>query len=471
MHKSTIIPALLCVLISLKLSAQDIKASLDRSVSLFLKDEQMQHASMGFFVLDGSTGEPIYDFDAQKGLAPASTQKIFTSIASFDLLGRDFRYKTEIGYRGSVSGGILKGDLIVSGYGDPTLGSWRFEQTKRDTVLGELVSFIKKGGIKKIEGNLILDDSRFSYQPLPGGWIWEDLGNYYGAGSWAINWNENQYDLLLRPGTEKGKPVTILSTVPDMQLSLLNQLKTGAPGSGDNGYIYLPPYGTEGFTEGTEAASDTNYTISGAMPDPPAQFGTALEKALRISHIGITGKILTGASFKRNKKQIPQLTTLLGVHYSPRLDSIVFWFLRKSINLYGEALAKTLAFENSGKGSTEAGVALIRAFWKEKGIENSALQIQDGSGLSPQNRVTPFSEVKALEYAQAQPWFPAFYSSLPSFNGMKMKSGSIGGSRAFTGYQTSQTGKKYIFSLIINNYSGSPELIVKKMYTLLNELK
>ena len=471
MKKSSLFPALICVLISLKLSAQDIKASLDRSVNQLMEDEQMQHASLGFCVLNGATGEPVYEFDSQKGLAPASTQKIFTSIASFDLLGKDYRYKTEIGYQGSVLAGILNGDLVVRGYGDPTFGSWRFEQTNRNAVLEELVSFIKKGGIKKIEGNLILDDSRFSYQPLPGGWIWEDLGNYYGAGTWAINWNENQYDLVLRPGAEEGDPVKILKTVPDIPIPILNNLKTGAPGSGDNGYIYLPPYGTEGFTEGTEAASDTTYTISGAMPDPPAQFGKALENALNATNIGITGKVLTGASFRRDKKPIPRLTTLLGVHYSPRLDSIVFWFLRKSINLYGEALTKTLAFEKNGTGSTEAGVALIRAFWKQKGIENSALQIQDGSGLSPQNRVTPFSEVKALEYAQSQSWFPAFYLSIPSFNGMKMKSGSIGGSRAFTGYQTSQSGRKYIFSLIINNYSGSPELIVKKMYTLLNDLK
>ena len=74
-------------------------------------------------------------------------------------------------------------------------------------MLKHIISNLKTKGINKIEGNIILDDSKFSYQPLPGGWIWEDIGNYYGAGTWGINWNENQYDLILKPGMKEGDNV------------------------------------------------------------------------------------------------------------------------------------------------------------------------------------------------------------------------------------------------------------------------
>ena len=157
-----------------------------------------------------SDGNKIFSLNPQYGLAPASTQKIFTAIAAFSLLGNDFTYKTEIGYNGKIDDGILKGDIIIKGYGDPTLGSWRYAQTKPDSILNFFTTAIKNAGIKKINGNIFLDDGVFNYNALPGGYIWDDMGNYYGSGIWAINWRENQYDLILKPGTNIGDTSTLL---------------------------------------------------------------------------------------------------------------------------------------------------------------------------------------------------------------------------------------------------------------------
>src|SRR6185503_18053206 len=126
---------------------------------------------------------------------------------------------------------------------------------------------------------------------------------------------------------------------------------------------------------------------------------------------------------------------------SPPLDSIVYWFMKKSINLYGEALIRTMAYEKTQTGTTEKGVELLRNFWAERGIDKGALNILDGSGLSPQNRVTTDAQVKALQYARTRPWYNSFYYAMPEYNGMKMKSGSIGGARAFAGYHTAKDGK------------------------------
>ncbi|HET7897406.1 MAG TPA: D-alanyl-D-alanine carboxypeptidase, partial [Flavisolibacter sp.] len=158
---------------------------------------------------------------------------------------------------------------------------------------------------------------------------------------------------------------------------------------------------------------------------------------------------------------------------SPALDSMVYWFLKRSINLYGEALAKTIALQNGKTASSSAGATVIKNFWKDKaiGIDATELNMQDGSGLSPQNRVTTHAQVAVLQYAQKQPWFDGYYFALPEFNGMKLKSGTIGGAKSFCGYHTSKNGKKYILSFIVNNYNGSSSSLVQKMYNVLDHLK
>lgn len=459
------------LLFSVVCFAQTITQRIDKAVKQLQSDPQMKHATMSFYVVETKTGKPLYALNEQVGLAPASTQKIFTSVAAFELLGKDYRFKTEVGYDGAISGGTLYRNLIVVGYGDPTLGSWRYAQTKNDSILNNILTALNKAGIKKIDGNIIIDDSKFSYQPLPAGWIWEDIGNYYGAGTWAINWNENQYDLLLKPGAKEGDEVEITGTKPVQDLAINNLLKTGKAGSGDNGYIYTSPYADKGFVEGTVPAGEKSFTLSGSLPYPAEQFGKELETTLLNKNIIDKGHMQTAENFKSNSASIASYEKLLTTFYSPILDSINYWFLQKSINLYGEALIKTIAYEKTGFGTTEKGVELLKDIWIKNGIEKSALNIVDGSGLSPQNRVTTDALVKALQYAKDKSWYNSFYNALPTYNGMHMKSGTIGGAKAYTGYHTSKSGTAYTFAIIINNYDSEGGSIVSKMYKVLDELK
>ena len=138
----------------LNASAQTVPQKLNKAINIFLNDEQLKHAVVSMYVTD-TDGNKIFSLNPQYGLAPASTQKIFTAIAAFSLLGNDFTYKTEIGYNGKINDGILKGDIIIKGYGDPTLGSWRYAQTKPDSILNFFTTAIKNAGIKKINGNII----------------------------------------------------------------------------------------------------------------------------------------------------------------------------------------------------------------------------------------------------------------------------------------------------------------------------
>ncbi|RXK87194.1 D-alanyl-D-alanine carboxypeptidase/D-alanyl-D-alanine endopeptidase [Filimonas effusa] len=454
----------------LSICAQDVESRLNKAVQQLLNDVQMKHAILGFYVVNGNTGKAVCNNNGGVGLAPASSQKVITSAAAMELLGESFRYSTLLGYNGSIDNNVLNGNLVLSGQGDPTFGSSRYPSNNAASVVKRITQALEKNGITDIEGNLVLDNSAFSYQPLPGGWIWDDIGNYYGAGSWALNWNENAYDLLLKPGSREGDAVTITGTRPDLQVARINSLlKTGKPGSGDNGYIYLPPYTMMGFAEGTIPPGGV-FSISGALPNPAYQVGWEVQKALEQRKIKLAGQaeILTALD-QPVAKQV--YTTVLDTLYSPSLDSIVYWFLHKSINLYGEALLKTLALQQGKQGSTDNGLTVLRNFWKDNGIETSALKVQDGSGLSPQNRVTPEAMVQVLQYARTRPWFNSYYKAFPLYNDMKMKSGTIGGSKAFTGYHTAKDGTPYTFAIIINGYDGSPSTLVQKMYRVLNELR
>ena len=452
------------------LIAQTVSEKLTIAINKMQIDSAFKHASMSLYVIESNTNKVVFDYNSQLGLAPASCQKIITSVTAFELLGNDYQYKTELRYDGTIENGILKGNLYVTGAGDPTLGSWRYITTKDSMVLTNWINAIKKTGIKKIDGTIFFDGTKFENQPLPGGWIWDDIGNYYGAGTWGLNWHENQYDLVLQPGDKEGDNVYILQTKPALQKAYLRSLvTTGKKGSGDNSYIYLPPNSTTGFVTGTVPAGEKTFTIAGAMPNPTWQIEKALEDKLAFEKISF--KNMIDVAMLNDKASFDKSTLLLQTQLSPSLDSINYWFLKKSINLYGEALLKTIAYEKTGIGSTEKGIDIVKKFWQERGIDKGSIHIIDGSGLSPQNRITTDFLVKVLQYAKDKIWFKSFYNALPLYNNMTLKSGTIGGTKSFAGYHTSKAGINYTLAIIVNNFDGSASSVVKKMFTVLDELK
>lgn len=433
---------------------------------------QLQHGVVSLCIADAATGKILYSANEQMGLMPASNMKVFTSIAAMDILGEDYRFKTEIGYSGQITGNTLHGNLFIVGYGDPTTGSWRYNQSKPDSIMSNICNILRKAGINKIDGDVILDGSKFSLNPVPGGWQWDDLGAYYGAGNWGLNWHENQYDMVLNPSSKVGDSVGIQSTDPVLpsNMAFVNELKAAAHGTGDNSYPYLPPYGSITIIEGTVPAGGL-FTVSNSLPEPFTPIASALRKMFTDNHIVHTGSIENSLDFAVAHQVLPHYNSLMGTLYSPSMDSIIYWFMKKSINMYAEDLIKTMAMNQYGVGTTDSGVAILKRYWQERGVENSAFHILDGSGLSPQDHVTTYGLVQALLYAKTRPWFTAFYNALPVYNGMHMKSGTIGGVKSYSGYQTSASGKAYVFSMIVNNYDGATDAVNNTMFDILGELK
>jgi D-alanyl-D-alanine carboxypeptidase/D-alanyl-D-alanine-endopeptidase (penicillin-binding protein 4) len=445
---------------------------LSAAIKQLQEDEQFSHASISMYVVDTKTGAVIFQKDPQLAMVPASTQKVITSVSAFEMLGKDFTYKTTLSYHGTNEGTTMNGDLYFIGSGDPTLGSWRWKQTSEEVILEKIVQALKQKSINRIRGNFLPDISRWESQQTPRGWIWEDVGNYYGAGAGLLDWRENQYDLILKPGKAVGDSVYIVGTKPALKgAKLISELKTGAAGSGDNAIIYLPENGIIGVVRGTVPLGKETFTIKGSFPHPAHQFMQTVHGHLQRNAVAIEGSVHSGESTTRKPASVLANRTELLTLFSPSFDSINYWFLKKSINLYGEAFVKTIAYEKKGFGATDSGLAIIRHFWSQRGIEKSALKIIDGSGLSPANRVTTHGLVTVMQYAKKQPWFPSFYHALPEMNGMKMKDGYINGVRSYTGYVKSKTGVEYTFAFIVNDFNGSAATVREKMWSILNILK
>jgi D-alanyl-D-alanine carboxypeptidase/D-alanyl-D-alanine-endopeptidase (penicillin-binding protein 4) len=448
---------------SVRLAAQSAQNRLSKAFEIFEKDSQLSNGIASLYVADAKTGNVVFEKNGFIGLATASTMKVITSVSAYELLGKDFRYKTEFGYKGDIIDKVLKGDIYIKPSGDPTLGSWRWPATKEETTINRIIAAIKKLDIKGYNTTLI-EDSGWGHENIPDGWMWQDIGNYYGAGAGVLNWRENQFDIVLQSEDEIGSRVKIVETVPKgLSNRFLSTATAAAKGTGDNAYVYYPLTKTQGVIRGTIPINEKRFTISAAYADPVQEFTSILRYNLNSkANIG-------QVKFEDNNNN--NAVKVFHTEISPPLDSIIYWFNKRSINLYGEALVKTIGYQEKGMAGTDGGVEIIKNFWKTKGVQAPELNIVDGSGLSPLNRITTHAQVSILQYAKKQNWFKGFYHSLPEFNNMKMKSGTIRDVKGFCGYHKAKDGTEYIFSFLVNNYNGSSSAVVQKMYKVLNELK
>ena len=451
--------------------AQPLQEHLQVAFNRLQADSQCRYASVSLTVLDAKTGETVFAANPNMGLATASTLKTVTTITAFNLLGKDFQYQTQFGYSGSIGAdGTLNGDVIIKGSGDPTLASWRYDGTHEDHILSLMVDALRKAGIKKINGRIIGDDRVFGSQSIPPGWIWMDVGNYYGAGTSGLCWRENQFDIKLKTG-RVDSPISVARTVPSMPyLDFKSELINSPSGTGDEAYAFLPVNSKLMYLRGTYAEDESKKAISVALPDPAFDAAFRLEDTLKRLGIAVANDPESTGTLTAKGQPTPAVATNLTIILSPKLSQIVYWLNQKSINLYAEQLLKTIAWKAGKLPSTDNGVEVEQNFWKARGIDPHSLNVVDGSGLSPGDRVTTLTMATVLQSAKGTDWFPDFYESLPTYNNMKMKSGSILNVLTYAGYQT-HNGRELCFSIMVNNFNGSSRAVREKIFRVLDELK
>lgn len=456
------------------LRAQSLQQRLESAYRTFETHESLSHGIASLTVVNGHTGDVVFAKNEHVGLATASTLKNITAATAYHLLGSDYVFNTSLYYTGQIDPkGVLHGDIIIKGVGDPTLGSDRYPGTIDEAIIQNWTAAIQSAGIQSVQGRVIGHDNRYGGTTAPRGWAWQDMGNYYGAGVSSLNWQENSVGVDFGVGNRVGAPTTIKRTTSDISyLTLANETTTGRARSGDNVYAFAAPYASRIYLRGTHGI-DLRKTIRIALPDPAYHVARQLHKSLETNRVSIDGDPTTAHLLGLVGTAVPDEGVSLYEHQSPALDEIVYWFNQKSINLYGEALLMAMAHNtNLDARSTSDGATLMRDFWVERlGIAEGELRIHDGSGLSPGNRVTTRAMTRILSSVRREPWFDSFFESIPINNGIRMKSGTIGGVLGYAGYHTDREGTPLVFVLLVNNYQGAAQPMRNRMFRLLNTLK
>ena len=436
----------------------------------------LKHGSISLCVIDVASGQTMAKINPNLSLKPASNLKVLTTGSALALLGPDYRFPTTLQYDGRLSqSGILEGNLYLYGGGDPTLGSPLLESAQGpDEVLKLFRLAVQRAGIREIRGEVIGDASAFGSQAYCDTWQWEDMGNYYAAGAWSLNWHENLYKLRFRQGAKGLTPMITGTTPPVEGLTFQNEVISGSPGSGDNAYIYGAPYQMERYVRGSIPAGTGQFTIKGALPDPPLHLAQLFQRELSL--IGIraaaAGKTFTPSSHRR---------TNIYTHYSPSLSTIVERTNMESVNLYCEAMLKAIGWNKAEGASYVSGHQSLQAYWESRGLRFDGIFLEDGSGLSEGNAVTAgFLAAFMRKMALGPPdVFAPFEASLPvagrsgslkyTLKGtaaegkILAKTGTLERVRALTGYATTRSGKRLAFSVIVNEYEGSGGVIRKAM--------
>jgi D-alanyl-D-alanine carboxypeptidase/D-alanyl-D-alanine-endopeptidase (penicillin-binding protein 4) len=443
------------------------------------------------YAFNSKTGEVLVDVNSHRGLAPASNLKLVTSAVALEILGEGYSFYTYLKYDGSIDpAGQLQGNLYICGEGDPSLGSPDMDEVPAlDSLIGDWVVRINNLGIKKINGNIIADDSYLDYMSTPAGWFWNDIGNYYGAGTSGLCLNENLYTLFFKPGERVGDPATILRTEPEIaELQFINHMKTGEAGSGDNGYIYHAPWQWLHQLEGTIPAGVNEFSIKGSLPDPARFAAKYLKSKLNAAGIVVSGDALTIREAPLNDNR--RIT--IHIISSPSLKNLVYRLNKKSINIYAEQILKVMGKQVLGKPDLESSLQVVKDWLQRNNISTGGMFLHDGSGLSWLNRISTLTFVQMLHILAEKPYFNSFYNSLPiagdtadigtmknfcrgtrAAKNLRAKTGGIERVRTHTGYVHTRRGDLVCFSMMANDFSGSGrviEMLHEKIMVQLAEL-
>lgn len=447
--------------------------------SNFYNNAAIINATVGFFAKNLNTNQIIVNKNADKLLCPASVQKLITTAIALEKLGSDYTYKTEIYASNKIENGILNGNLIIKGSGDPSFGSYKIDSIQGfEFVFNEFAKALKQKGIQKINGNVYGDPSFFDSKIAPPKWLWEDVGNYYGCAVSGLNFNENIFQLHVST-TFTGLPISIFETYPFLpeKYTIINNVIAGNVGSGDKSFFYSTPFSNEVYYTGTLPPNKSEMYIKGAIPNPPEIAALHLKFALQKNGIVVTGDV---ENLEMSNMNLPNKELLYTIESKP-LKDLVKRTNEQSINLYAESLLLTLG-KQFNKPNIDSSLSVLSQFISEKNVLKNSIKLYDGSGMSPMNRVSSRAIVGILEKAYMSNIKDDFMSSLPlsGINGtvkkflnntrlqgkMRIKSGSMTGVRSYAGYYKNNKNEIIAFCFILNDYIEKDSIIIHEIEQL-----
>jgi D-alanyl-D-alanine carboxypeptidase/D-alanyl-D-alanine-endopeptidase (penicillin-binding protein 4) len=460
-------------------------AQFSAKVTATLSGARDQKAFWGILVVDRDSGKTLYELNADHFFAPASNAKMFVTSFALAALGPDYKFRTTLESQSPISStGELSGDLLLVGRGDPDLSNRVFPYEHKEDrdgpaekILGELADLAIAKGLKQIDGDIVADDTYYPYDPYPEGWSEGDIFFSYGAPVDAIALNDNIVAIDVLGGTNEGDPA-VLTVSPDAARDGFDaQVTTGAPGSKANLAVVRQPGPNFILLRGTVPPGGSPTHVELAITQPAEVAGRALKQILESRGITVRGTVralhspppvvdAAGNPGPPDAAHSSDDRSVLAEHFSPPLLESVRLTNKISQNLHAEMYLRELGRQKYGTASTAAGLDVERDFLKTAGIADGDVVLADASGLSPQDLVTPRSEVTLLRYAQTQPWGAAWQSTLPisgvdgtlekrftkapALGMMHAKTGSITNVRAVSGYATSAYGASLVFCIMVN---------------------
>lgn len=435
-----------------------VRADLKGDIDALLQHPALAHSLTGMLVVSLKDGRTLYERNADIMLIPASNQKLLTSAAALHWLGADYRFTTRLWITGEVSAdGTLHGDLILQGRGDPTL-------LLRD--IEAMAEAVEKAGIRHIEGYLLYDESYFDGIRRGWDWAWDDEPYYYSPCLSAICVERNAITVFVSPGAKVGDEPRIRLFPPTNYLLVRNEATTSPVGTPPTIIITREHARNIAVVVGQIAvdARPDSARQSLSVEEPPRYALWLLREALEKR--GITIRYRTALP-----DRVPEGARLIYTHTSLPLREILPLLNKPSDNLVAECLMRTLGAEVHREGSAAAGERVMLEFLKGAGLDLTALNIVDGSGLSRRNQVSARNLVTLLRYMASHPQAKVFIDSLPvagvdgtlrnrmvntpAQGRVRAKTGSLGRVSTLAGYLTTQSGEELVFAILMNNYNGS----------------
>ncbi len=431
-------------------------------------DAGLANGSVAFMAVNMDNGQVIADYNGGKIMTPASIQKLITTGVALEKLGSEFQFETTIKAAIDEASGTVSGDIYVYPSGDPTLQSKYY--SSEPTSLDKIEKDLSK--ISSFTGSLIIDASGFSAHNTPRGWIWEDMGNYFGASPSPIIWRDNLFKVYLN-SAQVGKPAILSSKTQNSEGLSIDLEVTASESNRDDAWFFSAPGSDLIYAKGTIPSNRTNFLVKASHPKPMQRFGNEILEAsnLKARQVRVDYDYIEHANLRT-------VSTLV----SPPLYSIVKMTNENSINLFAEALLVQLDESDLGK-STEGGINQIEKTLSKQGTIKGNRFI-DGSGLSPLNRLTCYSMLDLLTMMYRSKNKDSFMNSLPiagqsgtikkSFTkpklagNMKAKSGTMTGVRNYAGYIKNNQGETVAFCVMLNDYdSKRNSTIMQKLEDLM----
>lgn len=455
--------------------------SLSEFVNKLEKEDFFKNATLSIYVVSEKDKKVVFNHQGEKSVIPNSILKVITTAAALKVLGEDFQFKTQLLASGLIKEDILDGDLVVLGDGDPTLGSNRQECSLSDEEqLKEWSLVLKNQGIKQVKGSIVGNASCFEKALAPATWLWEDLGNYYGAGACGLNFHENFYTIFFKMGQVIGDLTTIDKVDPFISdLKLINEVVSASKGTGDRAYVFGGEFSKTQYIRGTLPLDNSSFKIKGSIPDPAVFCAEHFKVALEKEGIAVEGQ--ANSSFD---KAVFTEKTLLYETYSPKLSKIVFLANKLSLNLYCEALLKKIGEVKKNKGTHLAGLEVVHEYLRELDISLEGFNILDGSGLSNKNLVTAKGMAEFLLEISKESYFPVLFQSLPcnTFKDLGRleltfpkealsgrifaKTGYSSQGESFAGFFINNKGERFSFCIICNHFLGPSSVFREQMQRL-----